>query len=155
MQMIKLLTVGTIKEKYFNEAIAEYIKRLSRFCKFEIVEVPEYLPNSRCTTEQIIEVESWNLEKKLEGYVVIFDLKGKEISSEGIAELITDCANSGNSKITFVIGGSNGISSKLLNKADMVIRFGKITFPHQLMRVVATEQIYRAMTIINNTKYHK
>ena len=64
MQMIKLLTVGTIKEKYFNEAIAEYIKRLSRFCKFEIVEVPEYLPNSRCTTEQIIEVESWNLEKK-------------------------------------------------------------------------------------------
>mgnify|MGYP001134647704 CR=1 FL=1 len=155
MQMIKLLTVGTIKEKYFNEAIAEYIKRLSCFCKFEIVEVPEYLPNSRCTTEQIVEVESWNLEKKLEGYVVIFDLKGKEISSEGIAELITNCANSGNSKITFVIGGSNGISSKLLNKADMVIRFGKITFPHQLMRVVATEQIYRAMTIINNTKYHK
>ena len=176
MQMIKLLTVGTIKEKYFNEAIAEYIKRLSRFCKFEIVEVPEYLAkarmpslgwevNSLCFSGSICLISiskisvyfinSWNLEKKLEGYVVIFDLKGKEISSEGIAELITNCANSGNSKITFVIGGSNGISSKLLNKADMVIRFGKITFPHQLMRVVATEQIYRAMTIINNTKYHK
>lgn len=155
MLKIKLIVVGSIKEKYFTEAVAEYKKRLSRFCGFEIIEVPEYLPNSNCTNDQIINVESAEIIKKLDGFVVAFDLRGKEFTSGELADIIKECGVKGESKISFVIGGSYGMNSEVIKRANLVLRVGKATFPHQLMRVMAAEQIYRAMTIINNVKYHK
>lgn len=155
MLKIKLIVVGSIKEKYFTEAVAEYKKRLSRFCSFEIVEVPEYLQNSNCTNEQIINAESAEIMKRLDGFVIAFDLRGKEFTSEELAGVIKDCGIKGESKISFVIGGSYGMNSEIIKRASLVLRVGKATFPHQLMRVMAAEQIYRAMTIINNVKYHK
>lgn len=155
MLKIKLVVVGSIKEKYFTEAVAEYKKRLSRFCNFEIVEVPEYLPNSNCTNEQIINAESAEILKKIDGFVVAFDLRGKEFTSEELSDIIKDCSVKGESKISFVIGGSYGMNSEVTKRANLVLRVGRATFPHQLMRVMASEQIYRAMTIINNVKYHK
>lgn len=154
MLKIKLLTVGTIKEKYFIDAIEEYSKRLSRFCKFIIKEVGECAINSKISVEKIKEVECERLTANLEGFVVALDKSGMLVTSEDIASILEKGAiNCG--KITFVIGGSFGLTKEFLNKADVVISFGKVTYPHQLMRVVISEQIYRAETILNNITYHK
>lgn len=150
MQKIRIVAVGSIKEKFFTDAIAEYKKRLSRFCEFEIIEVPEKanLPQS----QKIVE-ESKLLLEKCKGKLILFDRAGSDTSSEQLATLLK--ANQEEPLLTFVIGGSNGVSENLKKAAYKTIKFGNLTFPHQLFRVVAVEQIYRAETINNNLPYHK
>lgn len=150
---INIVCVGKIKEKFFTDAIGEYEKRLSRFCVFNIIEVPEATKFSNL--EQKSEVEGELLLAKTSGVIVALDGKGKMLSSSEISEFIKEKQVSGHSTISFVIGGSNGLSKAVLNKADLVLSFGKITFPHQLFRVVLAEQIYRAFTIIDGLPYHK
>lgn len=155
MQKIKLVCVGSIKEKYFVDAIAEYKKRLSKYVDFEIVELSETLLSGSVNESIVIKKESDEILKCVNGFVIAFDLNGKEISSEELAQTIKSREVFSDSKITFVIGGSLGLSDEVRKRADLLVRAGKFTFPHQLMRVFAVEQIYRAETIINNAKYHK
>lgn len=150
---INIVAVGKIKEKFFTDAIAEYQKRLSRFCDFKIVEVPEATNYKNLAEKSHIEGELLLLKAK--GYIVALDGKGKMLSSEDIATTINDNMVNGISEISFIIGGSNGLSKELLDKSNLIVSFGKITFPHQLFRVVLSEQIYRAFTIIGGMPYHK
>lgn len=150
---INIVCVGKIKEKFFVEAINEYAKRLSRFCDLKIIEVEEESKISN--TDKKCEIESENLLEKCGGIIVALDSSGKLLSSPEIANFIKLKTNNGISEISFVIGGSNGLSQNLKNRADLVLSFGKITFPHQLFRVVLLEQIYRAFTILEGLPYHK
>lgn len=155
MLKIKLVVVGSIKEKYFIDAINEYKKRLSRFVELEIKEVSEAGKLSKTSIQEIKKIEGEEILKNLSGFVVALDKDGEQISSEGLASLFESCASRGDSKITLIIGGSHGICEKLLSMANKKISFGRVTYPHQLMRVILMEQIYRAETIINNITYHK
>ena len=146
MIKINIVCVGTLKEKYWTEAIAEYVKRISRYANINIVECPE---------KKSVEDEGKEIVKKLKGYVIIFDIAGKTVTSPEIAELFADKLNAGKSEFTFVIGGSDGLSDEVKKAGDYAMSFGRVTYPHQLMRVIATEQIYRALTIMNNVTYHK
>lgn len=150
MQKIRLVAVGGIKEKFYQDAISEYKKRLSRFCDFEIIEVAEKpnLPEEQKKIE-----ESRLLFEKCKGKIILFDRTGTDTSSEQLAALLK--AYQEEPIITFIIGGSNGVSTGLKANATKTIKFGSLTFPHQLFRVVALEQIYRAETINNNLPYHK
>ncbi len=150
---VNIVCVGKIKEKFFVDAIAEYQKRLSRFCVLKIVEVDEASKIENLQKKSEIEGES--LLSKCSGVVVALDGSGKMLSSPEIADYIKKKELSGISEISFVIGGSNGLSKQVLQKADLVLSFGKVTFPHQLFRVVLTEQIYRAFSIIAGMPYHK
>ena len=150
---VNIVCVGKMKEKFFTDAIAEYKKRLSRFCNFNIIEVDE--ASKIDNLEKKSEAEGNLLLAKCSGVVVCLDSKGKMLSSPEIAEFIKKKEVSGNSEITFVIGGSNGLSEVVLNRADLILSFGNITYPHQLFRVVLSEQIYRAFTILNGLPYHK
>lgn len=150
---INIVCVGKIKEKYFLDAIDEYKKRLSRFVTFNIIEVDEASKEENLDKKN--EIEGKKLLEKCSGAIVCLDRQGKELESTQIAKFIENKQISGVSEISFVIGGSNGLSSEILSKACLVLSFGKITFPHQLFRVVLTEQIYRAITIINGLPYHK
>ena len=154
MITVNVVCVGTIKENYWVMAINEYLKRLQKFCKLNMIEVPETSTKSKTSIQQIVALESQNLLKQLRGYVVVLDIKGKQQSSEELADFFNKTALSF-SEITFVIGGSFGLSNELKQKADMLLSFSKVTFPHQLMRVILLEQIYRAFTINNNITYHK
>lgn len=155
MQKINIVCVGNIKEKYFIDAISEYTKRISRFASISIIEVEECLSSSKTSIEQIKITECERLKKHLEGYCVAMDKGGRELDSEGLATLIDSKFAAGAKVITFIIGGSNGLTKEFVSGCDMVLSFGKITYPHQLMRVVLTEQIYRAETILNHITYHK
>ena len=150
---VNIVCVGKIKEKFLTEAIAEYQKRLSRFCTFNIIEVDE--ASKIENLEKKSEVEGEALLSKCSGVIVALDGNGKMFSSPEIADYIKKKEVNGCSEMSFVIGGSNGLSKAVLSKADLSLSFGKITFPHQLFRVVLTEQIYRAFTILNNLPYHK
>lgn len=150
---VNIVCVGKIKEKFFTDAIGEYEKRLSRFCTFNVIEVPE--ATKFTNLEQKSEAEGALLLAKAAGVIVALDGKGKMLSSEEIADFVEDKKVSGQSVITFIIGGSNGLSKQVLDKANLILSFGKITFPHQLFRVVLAEQIYRAFTIIEGLPYHK
>lgn len=157
---IKIVGVGRVKEKYFRNGIAEYAKRLSRFCKFKVVEVkdekaPESL--SQAEMDEVMAKEGERILSKISDreYVYALAIKGKEYSSEEFAKEINQLTIYGHSDITFVIGGSLGLSSAVLKRADAQVSFGRFTLPHQLMRLVLSEQIYRAMTIINGLPYHK
>ena len=159
MVTINIICTGKIKEKYLKDAIDEYSKRLSKFCKLNILELPDKkIPDK---TNSIIENEIKNKESenvinhlKKDTYVICLDLKGKQFSSEEFAQDIQDISML-HSNITFIIGGSLGMSEKLLNLANQKICFSKMTFPHQLIRVFLLEQIYRAFKIINGENYHK
>jgi len=155
MHKINIVAVGNLKEKYLKEASGEYLKRLGRFASVEIHEVPEFLTSSKTSINQTKEAECTELAKKLNGYVVAMDKSGEMLSSEELAKFLEKTYLDGARSISFVIGGSNGLTDDFLKKANKVISFGKITYPHQLMRVVLLEQIYRAETIINNISYHK
>lgn len=150
---INIVAVGKIKEKFFTDAIAEYAKRLSKFCDFKIVEVNEATSYKNLTEKS--EIEGELLLSKAKGTIVALDGGGKLYSSEQLGSFISDNMVNGISEISFIIGGSNGLSQKVLNSAKAVVSFGKITFPHHLFRVVLSEQIYRAFTIINGMPYHK
>ena len=146
---IKIIGVGKIKEKYFKAGIAEYAKRLSRFCKFEIVEVADEQAPESLSQAQMDEVMA------KEGERILAKIKGEERSSEEFAHEINQLITYGHSDITFVIGGSLGLSPAVLKRANEQISFGRFTLPHKLMRLVLTEQIYRAFTIIHGMPYHK
>lgn len=150
---VNIVCVGKIKEKFFTDAINEYLKRLSRFAEMKIIEVEE--ASNISNLEQKSKVEGERLLAKSSGVIIALDGGGKLLSSTELAEFIHKKEVNGESTITFIIGGSNGLSNEVLEKASLVLSFGKITFPHQLFRVVLTEQIYRTFTIIAGLPYHK
>ena len=157
---ITLITVGKIKEKYFTDAIAEYAKRISRYCKLEIAEVAdEKTPDgaSEALENQIKEKEGERILAKVpEGaYVIALAIEGKQLNSQELAEKMEKWNVNGVSHLVFIIGGSLGLTPKILNRADFELSFSKMTFPHQLMRVILLEQIYRSFRIRNNEPYHK
>jgi 23S rRNA (pseudouridine1915-N3)-methyltransferase len=152
--MIKILCVGKIKESFFTEGIKEYQKRIEGYTKFSILEVKEV--NTQDINKNILE-EGKNLLGKIaeDEYVITLEIKGKRIDSVELAKLIEEKQTYGFSKITFVIGGSNGLSEEVIRRSNYHLSFSDFTFPHQLMRLILAEQIYRALTIINNKEYHK
>lgn len=157
---IKIVCVGKLKEKYFKQGIAEYAKRLSAFTKFEIVEVPdEKAPESLSATEmgQVKAKEGQRILGKIKAreYVFALAIEGKQRPSESFAQEIQELTTYGHSDLTFVIGGSLGLSPEVMQRADTTLSFGKLTLPHQLMRLVLTEQIYRAFMINAGRPYHK
>lgn len=157
---ITLVTVGKIKEKYLKDAIAEYSKRLGKYCKLEIIEVAdEKTPENASATEEdmIRQKEGERILKyiKEDAYVVALAIDGQMLSSEKLAEKINLLGIQGTSHIAFIIGGSIGLSQEVLSRADYQLSFSKMTFPHQLMRVILLEQVYRGYRIINGEPYHK
>lgn len=156
--MIKIICVGKIKEQYLKDAIAEYSKRLSKFCMLDIIELPDKaIPEKTNSSidQQIIDFESNQIIEKLpkNSYKIALDLTGKQYTSEEFATKLNDLQNY-NSTISFIIGGSLGMNSELKNLCNEKISFSKMTFPHQLMRVFLLEQTFRAFKILNNEKYH-
>ena len=153
-------TVGKIKEKFFEDAIKEYSKRLSRYCKLEILQVAdEKTPEgaSEAVELQIKEKEGQRILSLIrdDAYVIALAIEGKMLDSEELAERIEKLGVSGISQIVFVIGGSLGLSAQVMKRADYALSFSRMTFPHQLMRVVLLEQIYRSYRIMNHQPYHK
>ncbi|MDE6189207.1 MAG: 23S rRNA (pseudouridine(1915)-N(3))-methyltransferase RlmH [Clostridia bacterium] len=154
---INIVCVGKIKEKFIKDGIDEYAKRLSRFCKFQITEVSEELCSdpSPKNIELTKIAEGERIIAKLKGYSIALDLNGKSLTSEGLSKKISLLKQSGTSTLSFVIGGSYGLSKEVLDKCDYSLCFGAITFPHQLIRLVLSEQIYRAFMIEEGSAYHK
>ncbi len=157
---ISIVCVGKIKEKFFRDAIDEYTKRLSRFCKLEIVEVAdEKTPDgaSEKLEEQIRVTEGERILKAVpdSAYMILLAIKGEELTSEALSDKISKLGVGGESNICFVIGGSLGTSEAVYKRADYKLSFSKMTFPHQLMRVVLLEQIYRSFKISAGEPYHK
>lgn len=154
---INIVAVGKIKEAFYREAIAEYAKRLTRFCTFNVIEVAETLLSGKNDKDiqRVVQSEGQAILAKVKGHVIILDLKGKLLSSTDFAEYIENKKTCGVSEISFVIGGSYGLSEEVKSKADYSVSFGKFTYPHQLMRVILSEQIYRAFMINENSEYHK
>lgn len=157
---ITIICVGKIKERFYRDAIEEYAKRLSKYCKFEIVEVAdEKTPDkaSPVEEEQIKEKEAQRILSKIktDSYVCTLEISGKALSSVEFAEWMEQSAIGGRSQICFVIGGSLGLHSSVLARSDFALSFSRMTFPHQLMRVILSEQIYRAFRIIHKEPYHK
>ena len=153
MLKINVVCVGKVKEKYFADGIAEYAKRLSRFCEFSIVETDE--ENAKNIPAVIVEKEGKNILPKLRGTVLALAIEGKKYTSVAFADKIKSLKDGGVGEITFVIGGSYGLSDEVKKRADGLISFSDMTFPHTLFRLMLTEQIYRAFSIIDNTPYHK
>lgn len=157
---ITLVTVGKIKEKYFTDAIREYSKRLSRYCKLELIEVAdEKTPDGagEALERQIKEKEGERILKSVRdgSYVIALAIEGKKLSSEKLSEFIGNLGVKGESDLTFIIGGSLGLDPRVLKRADFLLSFSDMTFPHQLMRVILLEQIYRSFRILQNEPYHK
>ena len=157
---ITVITVGKIKEKYLKDAIAEYSKRLSKYCKLEIIEVAdEKTPdNASGVVEDAIrskEAERILKHVKDDSFVITLEINGKQLASEELADKIETLGVQGTSHIIFIIGGSIGLGDEVLQKSNYALSFSKMTFPHQLMRVILLEQIYRSYRIINGEPYHK
>ncbi|EKU93791.1 Ribosomal RNA large subunit methyltransferase H [Alloiococcus otitis] len=157
---VKVIAVGKLKEKYLKKGIEEYAKRLGAYTKFEIVEVadeeaPENL--SQAEMNQVKALEGDRILQKLSSQEVVFalDLNGKQMTSEDFAQTLEDKMTYGQSKLTFIIGGSLGLSQEVLDRAQHRLSFGPMTFPHQVMRLIIAEQVYRAFRIIRNEPYHK
>lgn len=157
---ITILSVGKLKEKYLRQAIDEYSKRLGRYCKLEIIEVPDEKAPENMSISEGVQVKIKEGEKLLRyikdsSYIISLVIDGKTLSSEELAEKIQTLGVQGNSHIIFVIGGSLGLSEEVLKKSNMHLSFSKMTFPHQLMRIILLEQVYRSFRIINAEPYHK
>lgn len=153
---INIVCIGKIKDKYIIDGIAEFSKRLSAFVNLNFYELKEY--NKEDNIQISIEKESADILKQLEklnSYNILLDLNGKEYSSEAMSKYIEDLKNRGSSSINFIIGGSNGVNDEVRKMVDMKLKFSYFTFPHQLMRLILMEQIYRWFSISNNIKYHK
>ena len=151
--MIKIITVGTIKERYLKEAIDDYVKRLKKYTNIEVIEVKD---EGLVEESKAIQLEKDKIEKHIgtRDYVITLEIEGKHLTSPEFAENIAQIQIE-NRNITFIIGGSYGLSEEIKQKAKMHLSFSKMTFPHQLFRVFLLEQIYRAFKILNNEKYHK
>lgn len=157
---ITILAVGKIKEKFYVSAIDEYAKRMSRYCKLNIIQVADEKTMENSTEREIDIVKSKEAERILkniseDAYVITLEINGNVLDSEKMAEKIDKLGVSGQSHIIFVIGGSLGLHESVSKRADFKLSFSKMTFPHQLMRVILLEQIYRSYRIINNEPYHK
>ncbi|MBQ8199731.1 MAG: 23S rRNA (pseudouridine(1915)-N(3))-methyltransferase RlmH [Lachnospiraceae bacterium] len=157
---ITIITVGKVKESYFRGAIEEYSKRLSKYCKLDIVEVAdEKTPDKASETEeeQIKAKEAERIMKYVrdDAYVIALAIEGKQLDSVELADKMETLGVQGKSHIQFIIGGSLGLHASVLSRADYKLSFSKMTFPHQLMRVILLEQIYRAYRIISHEPYHK
>ncbi|MCM3772970.1 MULTISPECIES: 23S rRNA (pseudouridine(1915)-N(3))-methyltransferase RlmH [Priestia] len=157
---ISIITIGKLKEKYLKQGIEEYLKRLSSYAKVEIIELadekaPENLSESEM--EQVKQKEGERILAKIsdDTHVIALAINGKQKSSEELAKEIDSLATYGKSKVAFIIGGSLGLSSQVMKRSNAALSFSKMTFPHQLMRLVLVEQIYRAFRIIRNEPYHK
>ncbi len=157
---VTVVAVGKIKEKFFTSAIDEYAKRLSAYCRFEVVEVKdEKTPENPSENEKnvVLEREAERILQKIPkgAKIVSLCVEGKQMTSESFAELISRCSVEGVSRIVFIIGGSMGLSEKVKSLSDLRLSFSEMTFPHMLMRVILAEQIYRGFTIIKGKTYHK
>ena len=157
---ITIITVGKLKEKYLKQGIEEYLKRLTAYAKVEIIELPdEKAPETLSDVEmlQIKDKEGERILSKInpDAHVIALAIEGKMKTSEELAETIDKLGTYGKSKITFVIGGSLGLSQEVMKRADEALSFSKMTFPHQLMRLILVEQVYRAYRIIRGEPYHK
>ncbi len=157
---ISIITVGKIKEKYLKDAIAEYSKRLGKYCKLEIIEVAdEKTPDAASeTVEDAIRAKEGERIMKYvrdDAYVITLEIAGTQLTSEGLAGKIEQLGIQGKSHITFITGGSIGLGKQVLARSDYALSFSKMTFPHQLMRVILLEQIYRSYRIISGEPYHK
>ena len=151
--MIKIICVGKIKEKFFKEALEEYQKRLSKYTKIKIIEVEDInLDNEEIIKQKEKEQILKHIEKK--DYIITLEIEGKQLSSIELSKKIEDLEIT-NPNITFIIGGSYGLANEIKNMSNMKLSFSKLTFPHQLFRVILLEQIYRAYKIKNNESYHK
>ena len=152
--MLKILCVGKIKESFIKDGINEYTKRISGYDKIQIVEVKEF---NQKTIKQNIYDEGTLLLQEIsdKDFVITLEIKGKLLTSEELAEKIIEINNYHSTRIVFVIGGSNGLDDRVIQRSNYHLSFSKFTFPHQLMRLILTEQIYRALTIINHQEYHK
>ena len=158
MVKITIIGVGKIKERFLSEGIEEYKKRLGKYCKVIIEEVNDLkIPANENIDEKIKKIEGDSLLSKIgeEEYVFLLDLEGKSLDSVEFSNNIEDLINNGRGKITFLIGGSLGVSESVKKRANSIISFSKMTFTHQMMRMILLEQIYRAFKIISNEKYHK
>lgn len=158
MTKIKIVCVGKLKEKYLKDGIEEYSKRISRFAKLEIIELnDEKIPNDPSDAQclAVLKAEGEKILKHLDGYIIPLCVEGVALSSEELSEKLNQIALNGNSTITFIIGGSLGLDSRIKALADFKISFSKMTFPHQLMRLILSEQLYRAFKISANESYHK
>ncbi|MFJ5624494.1 23S rRNA (pseudouridine(1915)-N(3))-methyltransferase RlmH [Peribacillus loiseleuriae] len=157
---ITIITVGKLKEKYLKQGIDEYMKRMSAYAKMEIIELPdEKAPETLSETEmlQIKEKEGQRILAKVnpDAHVIALAIEGKMKTSEELADTFDKLATYGKSKITFIIGGSLGLSKEVMKRADEALSFSKMTFPHQLMRLILVEQVYRAYRINRGEPYHK
>jgi len=152
--MIHIIAVGTIKEKYIQTGLDDFIKRIERFDKVKVTQIQAANPSF--DDERIINDESERLIKACgTGYVILCDRIGKEVTSEKLSQIIQNANNSGKSEIVFVVGGSMGVSDQMRKRADYSVSFSQMTFPHELFRLMLTEQIYRSFKILHNEKYHK
>ena len=157
---IKIVTVGKLKEKYLKDGIAEYAKRISRFATVEMIELAdEKIPDRASDSEnaKILNVEGNRILSKIgeREFVVVLAIEGKTLSSEEFSKQLEQASINGSSTLTFVIGGSLGLSKEVKKRANLSVSFGRLTLPHQLMRLVLVEQIYRAFTIQQGSPYHK
>ena len=157
---ITILTVGKIKEKYLRDAIAEYSKRLSRYAKLEIIEVADKKTPDNASETVETNIKNKEAERLLkyirdDAYLITLEIKGKQLTSEELAQKIDTLGVQGTSHIIFVIGGSLGLGEEVLKRSNYALSFSKMTFPHQLMRVILLEQIYRSFRIIKGEPYHK
>jgi len=157
---IRIICLGKIKEKYLKEGIDEYAKRLGRFCKFEVCEladikIPENPSEAECNKVLVEEGEAVLKKISKDSFVIALCVEGKAMSSEELAAKISSVTLMGRNNIDFIIGGSLGLSESVKKRSDMRLSFSSFTFPHQLMRLILTEQIYRAFKINANEEYHK
>ena len=161
MQKVTILCTGKLKEKFYLDAVAEYVKRLNRFCKLEIIELPEEKIEEKNASDAVVK-KALDKEGKAilsnvrkGAAIVAMCIEGRQISSDELAQFLADRANSGAGDVAFVIGSSHGLSDEVKKAAALKFSMGRITMPHQLARLVLTEQIYRACTINAGMKYHK
>lgn len=157
---ITIISVGKLKEKYLKAGISEYLKRLKKYAKVKIIEVNDEPAGQFLSPKEIElvkDIEGKKIINKIpdRSEVIALDLRGKELTSEKFAQHIDETTIYGKSHFVYIIGGSHGLSETVLKKADLKISFGKMTYPHQLMRLILVEQIYRAFKILNNEPYHK
>lgn len=157
---ITILCVGKVKEKFYRDGIAEFTKRLSRYCKLDITEVPDEKTTEDASETEIRIIKEKEGERLLknikeDAYVICLCIDGKQLSSEALSEKIEKLGIQGTSHIYFVIGGSLGLADEVIKRADFKLSFSPMTFPHQLMRVILLEQIYRSYRIMNHEPYHK
>ncbi|MEE1219856.1 MAG: 23S rRNA (pseudouridine(1915)-N(3))-methyltransferase RlmH [Ruminococcus sp.] len=161
MLRVNIVCIGKIKEKYFTDAINEYSKRLSAFCKFSVIELPEEKirnnnPN-QAQIDEVIEAEGKRILQKIgaSDYVAAMCIEGKLMSSEELSKTLDSVSLSGKSTVSFIIGGSYGLSDEVKKRSDLRLSMSRMTFPHQMARMILSEQIYRAFEISTNGKYHK